>query len=98
MKNIDRLAKHIKEYGKDGIMVHTVYGTGQWIVAQRIEKDKWTLMLMKPLEDVTYSLGTVTHKQHLDLWEELVEREVKERVTILQRSKELNKIVSGSMN
>ncbi len=98
MKNIDKLAKYIKENGKNGILVHSIYGTNQWIVAQRMEKDQWTLMLMKPMESVTYNLGTLSHKQHLDLWEELMEREVKERVTILQRSKELNKIVSGSMN
>lgn len=92
--NIDRLAKHIKDYGKDGILVHSIYGTNQWLVAQRIEKNKWTLMLMKPMENITYNLGTVSHKQHLDLWEELIEREVKEKATILQRAKMLREKVS----
>lgn len=95
MKNIDKLAKYIKDFGKNGVMVHTIYGTGQWIVAQRIEKDKWTLMLMKPLEDVTYNLGTVTHKQHLDLWEELVEREVCTKAEMLQKIKKRNEMALG---
>lgn len=94
MKNIDRLVKHLKENGKNGIMIHSIYGTNQWIVAQRIEKDKWSLMLMRPMENVTYGLGTVSHKQHINLWKELIEREMKEKVTILQRAKMLRETIS----
>lgn len=94
MKNIDRLAKYIKDYGKNGIEVYSIPGTGQWLVAQKIEKDQWYLMVMKPLENITYNIGSVSSANYLALWEALIKKEVNTKATILARAKELRSFVA----
>jgi len=75
MMNIDRLARHITINGPNGILIHTVPKTNNWIVAQKIEIDKWLITLMNPMGNVTFNLGTVNNKQHLELWMELIKME-----------------------
>jgi hypothetical protein len=94
MKNIDRLAKYIKDYGRNGIEVYSIPGTGQWLVAQKIEKNQWNLMLMKPMENITYNLGTVSAENYLALWKELTEKEVHTKATLIARAKEMRAVVA----
>ena len=79
MKNIQRLTRHIAQTGAKNILIHTIPGTQTWIVCQKIEKDKWTLTLMDPMKDTAHNLGTVNNKDHLNLWQELIEKEIERR-------------------
>ena len=93
MKNIDRLVQHMTLRGAENIMVHTVYGTVNWIIAQKIEPDKWLITLGNPMGNVTYNLGTVTNEQHLQLWYDLTTMEIEKRTTQALIARELkNKI------
>ena len=81
MKNIDKLAKYITVNGAENIIIHTVPGTGNWIVCQKVDKEKWMLTLGAPMGNVTYNLGIVTTEQHLKLWEQLVRLEIEQRAS-----------------
>jgi hypothetical protein len=50
MKNVDRLAKYIATNGANNIMIHTIPGTGNWIVCQKIDKKEWMLHLQPQWE------------------------------------------------
>lgn len=93
MKNIDRLVNHITKHGAEGLIVHTIYGTSNWIIGQKIEKDKWLLSLENPMGNVTYNLGTVTNDQHSALWTELIRTEIEKKASQIRIANELrNKI------
>lgn len=89
MKNVDRLAKYMAANGQNTIMIHTIYGTGSWIIAQKIEEDKWVLSLANPMGNVTHNLGEVSDAQHYKLWIQLTIREVDKKLSQVQRAKEL---------
>lgn len=88
MRNIQRLANHISKHGAGGLMVHTIYGTPNWILCQKIEKDKWLLSLENPMGNVTYNLGTVTNDQHAALWTELIKDEIEKKAAKIRRRKQ----------
>ena len=93
MKNIERLANHITKYGEEGLIVHTIYGTSNWIIGQKIEKDKWSLSLENPMGNVTYNLGTVSEDQHAALWTELIRTEIEKKASNIRTANELrNKV------
>ncbi|MFA5696724.1 MAG: hypothetical protein WC917_04800 [Bacilli bacterium] len=73
MKNIEKLAKYVTKNGAEGMLIHTIPGTGNWIICQKIEQDKWVLSLEKPLGNITYNLGTVTTEEHVHLWKEIAQ-------------------------
>ncbi len=93
MRNIERLAKYIIKNGAESILVHTIYGTSNWIVCQKIEPDKWLITLCNPMGNVTYNLGTVTNNQHLNLWVELTKMEIEKKTSQILAAREVkNKI------
>ncbi len=93
MRNIDRLARYVTKHGSESIMIHTIPGTGNWIVCEKIEKDKWSLTLGNPMGNVTYNLGMVTNEQHLKLWMEIVKMEIERKVSQVRLANELkNKV------
>lgn len=79
MINVERLAQLVAKTGGDNILIHCIPGTKNWIVCQKIEKDSWLLTLMDPQKSVSFNLGTVSNKEHLSLWKELVSYEIAER-------------------
>lgn len=93
MKNIDRLARHIAKTGAENILVHTIPGTQNWIVCQKIGDDEWALTLSNPEGNVTYSLGTVNNANHLRLWTELVKLEIEKHSSAILLSKDLKQLV-----
>lgn len=93
MKNIDRIAKYVTKNGTNGIMIHTVPKTQNWIMAQKIEIDKWLITLLNPMGNVSYNLGIVNEEQHVQLWTELTRAEIETKVAQIQLARELkNKI------
>lgn len=93
MKNIDRLAKYITKNGPDGILIHTIPKTNNWIICQKIEFDKWLLTLCNPMGNVTFNLGMVNNTQHLQLWAEITQMEIEIKTSQMLLAKELkNKI------
>ena len=89
MKNVDRLAKYITKNGPNGVMIHTIPKTNNWIVATKIEVNKWILTLLNPLGNVTFNLGEVTDQQHLELWAELIKIGIENKVSQAKLAKEL---------
>ena len=91
--NIDRLARHITKNGPNGILIHTVPKTNNWIICQKIAINKWLMTLCNPGGNVTYNLGTVNDAQHLQLWAEITKMEIEEKTKQILLAKELkNKI------
>jgi len=89
MKNIEKLANHIAKNGPDGMLVHTIPGTSNWIICQKIDEDKWMLTLADPMGDVTFNLGTVSDKDHTALWIEITRMEIENKVSQIKQSKKL---------
>jgi len=94
MKNIEKIARHIAKNGPDGILVHTIPGTHNWIVCQKLGKDKWELTLCNPMGDVSYNLGFVNEQQHLNLWNRLLVLEVDGKTSQIRMAGELKKGLS----
>ena len=93
MKNVERLARHITKSGAENILVYTIPGTSNWIICQKIEKDKWALTLCNPMGNVTYNLGTVTDAQHLELWSQLITMEIEKKTSQLLMANNLRKTI-----
>ena len=89
MKNIDRLTKFITKNGSESILIHTIPGSQNWIICQKIEKDKWLLTLGAPLGNVTYNLGTATDDQHFEIWNMLMNIEIENKISQLLIAKDL---------
>jgi hypothetical protein len=81
MKNVERLAKYITKNGAESIIIHTIPGTSNWLICQKIETDKWVLTLGSPMGNVTYNLGITTTKEHLKLCEQLVRMEIEKKTS-----------------
>lgn len=94
MKNIDRLTQIMTKNGSKSYMVHTLYGTRNWIVAEKIEEDEWLLSLLDPMGNITYNLGKVNDKQHYQLWIQLTIREVDKKLSQAQQAKELKRTIA----
>lgn len=89
MKNIDRLSRFVTKNGSKDVLVHTISGTSNWIICQKMETDKWLVTLCNPMGNVTYNLGTVTDSQHLQLWAELTKMEIEHKTNQIMIAKEL---------
>ena len=98
MKNIDRIAKFITENGSKSVMVHTVPKTNNWIVCQKIEIDKWLIILCNPMSNVTYNLGTVTDAEHINLWDQLMVIEIENKMSQILLAKDLKERINKSQN
>jgi hypothetical protein len=93
MKNIERLTKYITKNGTKDILIHTIPQTKNWIICQKIEIDKWILTLCDPMGNVTYNLGTVSNKEHINLWMQIIKLDIETKVTQIQLAKELKERV-----
>lgn len=91
MKNIDRLARYVTKNGTDGLLIHTIAGTKNWIVAEKIELNKWVLTLLNPMGNITYNLGMVSNGEHIKLWEEITKWEIEYKTSQTQLAKDLRK-------
>ena len=95
MKNIDRLAQHITKNGAEGVMIHTVPGTSNWLICQKIEPDKWAISLASPLGNVTYNLGHIASKNYINLWSRLIKQELENKTSQISIVKELRERISN---
>ena len=68
MKNIERLTSYISKHGAKNLMIHTIFGTSNWVIAQRMEDGKWGLTIGSPLSTYAHQLGTVTDDEIATLW------------------------------
>jgi hypothetical protein len=93
MKNIDRISRLIAQNGASNLLIHTISGTKLWILCEKIETDKWIMALLDPMGNSVYNLGAVNNKQHLDLWMELVRREINIRISAIKRAQELRQVI-----
>ena len=91
MRNIERLAKHITKYGSASMLVHTIPGTKNWVVAEKFEQNRWLLTMMDPMGYATYNLGMVSDAQHIKLWEEIVRWEIEYKTSQILLARELKK-------
>ena len=89
MSNIDRIAKLIIKNGGKNILIHSIPRTQNWIVAQKIEDDKWSLTLCHPMKNATYNLGIVSDEYHLALWQELTMLEVEGKTNYIKTAQQL---------
>jgi len=87
MKNIDRITHLIETDGAKSLLIHSVPGTNQWLICQKIDQEKWVIALCNPMGNTTFNLGTITEAEHLALWEELNRLEIKKRIGIAEKAK-----------
>ena len=98
MKNIERLTRCLAKEGGKNILIHSVHGTKNWIVCEKVESDKWILTMMDPMGDSVYDLGTVNNQDHVELWKELVRVEMEERSSKIMSANELKDTINKSNN
>jgi hypothetical protein len=95
MKNIDRLAQFVTKYGSSSILIHTIAGTRNWVVCQKIGIDNWLIILCNPMGNVTYNLGTVTNDQHIKLWTEIIRWEIEYKANQILLARDLKKKIQN---
>jgi hypothetical protein len=87
MKNIDRLTLLIAKNGAKNLLIHGIPGTSNWLLCQKIEKEKWVIALCDPMGNTTFNLGTITEAEHLALWKEIILLDIKRRIGIAEKAK-----------
>lgn len=95
MKNIDRITEYIAKYGEEGTIIHTVPRSGTWIIAQKIEKKKWSIAMCKPMGNVMYNVGIVSDKNHLALWKEIVKMEIETKASEEIQARQLQNTIKN---
>jgi len=95
MKNIERLSNHITKNGTDGMMIHTIPGTNNWVICQKMEEDKWMLTLADPMGNTTYNLGTVSDKDHIALWVEITRMGIENKTSQIKQVNELKRTIQN---
>jgi hypothetical protein len=101
MINVERLAQLVAKTGAKNVLIHTIPGTRDWIVCQKIGKDEWMLTLMDPEKSVTFNLGSVNNKQHMQLWRQLVNYELEKKakaIATFRRAELLRGVVHNFIN
>lgn len=89
MKNIEILNEHIKKYGANSVLIHTIPNSETWLISEKIEDNKWLLTLMNPLGTIQYRLGQCTDKQICYVWEKLIRMEVENYLSQNQLAKQI---------
>lgn len=87
MKNLDKIAKKITKTGAQNMIIHTIPKTPNWIIAEKIKRNKWLLTLCNPNKYITYNLGTIDDKNHIQLWQELVRLEIETKISQIKMAK-----------
>ena len=87
MRNIDRFTRLIEKDGASNLLVHSIPGTSQWLICQKIDKEKWVIALCNPMGNTTFNLGTITESEHLALWQEIILLDIKRRIGIAEKAK-----------
>lgn len=79
--NAERIAKHIKEYGPKGMLIHTIPGTPFWLVCEENKNKRWKITVCHPMHRKAYNIATdISEAEHFQLWNELVQLELSRRV------------------
>ena len=97
-RNIDRIAQLVIKNGGKNILIHTIPRTQNWIVAQKIEEDKWSLTLCDPMKNVTFNLGVVSDEQHVKLWRDITEMEIENKTNNIKAARQLRGMVKNFIN
>lgn len=95
MKNIDKLTLRIAKQGASGILIHSIPGTPHWLICQKIEKEKWNIVLCNPMGTVAFNLGIITEEQHLNLWKELTLLDIKRHIGLAEKAKEYRNTIKN---
>lgn len=93
MKNIERITKKLIKQ-PNSVQIQTIYGTPYWITAEKTNDNKWLLKIVDPLSTVEYNVDIVDTITKKYIWKQLVYREVNEKTTLIQLSKEVKEKIS----
>ena len=95
MKNVDRIAQIIKKTGGSNMLIHSIPGNPGWLICQKITNDTWQITMGDPLSNVSYNLGIVSHAQHKSLWQELINQEINNRMSLLKQAQHTKKYIKN---
>jgi len=93
MKNLEKIMTHIKENDAKNILIHTIPNTQNWLICEKIEIDKWLIALCNPNKTVIYNLGTINEKKHLELWMQLVKKEIETKTNQVKLAQGYREII-----
>ena len=98
MSNIERIAKMIVESEGKNILIHSIPKTQNWIVAQKIDENRWLITLCSPLKNVTFNLGVVSDQQHLKLWNELTNIEIENKANSIKQRNQFKSTIKNFLH
>ena len=81
MKNITKIINFLTKFGPKGILIHTIPKTPYWLICQKIEKNKWEIILCNPMGTILYNLKSITDKEHIKIWKELIKIEIETKIS-----------------
>lgn len=93
MKNIDKIARLITKHGAGNLLIHSLPGTKYWMLCEKISCTQWLVSFCDPMGYSVYNLGIISNKQHVDLWMELVRREINIKAAAITVAKELRQCI-----
>jgi len=85
MINVERIAQAIAINEANGIIIHTIPSSQNWLVCTKIEKDRWKVKMCNPLGKTWVELETITNNQHENLLEKLTKAKIKAKVAFIKR-------------
>ena len=78
--NLERLSGFIDRHGAESLLIHTVPGTGLWLVAQ-MKKSGWRIEVCYPNQTKKRLVSDhVSNRDHLALWRELIGQSVSSKL------------------
>ena len=95
MNNAQLIAKAIIVNKGEGIIIHTLPGRPEWLVAEKLAQDKWNLILMRPEQNIQYNVGTINNKEHNRLIFELINAEINQKIKSLELAKQMKQTIKN---
>lgn len=80
--NLERLSGFIGRHGAKSLLIHTVPGTGLWLVAQKKKSGiEWKIDICYPNQTKTRLISDhVSDYDHITLWKELIGQAVSNKL------------------
>jgi hypothetical protein len=98
MKNGERTIKKLTKNGSKNILIHSLYGTTNWIVSEKTEPSLWKITLFNPTKNITYNIGTTNNKQHKKVWSALTSYETEKITSQIKIVQELKTLIKNYKN
>ena len=96
MRNIDRiiLGLNQKTISPKKMLIHSIPGTGNWLMCQKIDKHNWLISLGNPTKYIIYNLGIINTNILEEIWKKLTLMKINTKISTRKQAEEFKNVIN----